>query len=249
MQLYVCLIFHAQFITFSCLGTPLLACFYFWVPLLAIPAWVLTNALQFTVHALQLMEWPTFFDTKCTILYHYNRALSLSLSLSLPLCVFVCCVCVVCACVCLCVSVCVCVCGLVRACVNYGSGMSARLVKCDRTIALCTTCAWSQSGRKRGAVAESDAMEQQLKRTRTGSSWVWPRETSACQRRYRTKATRGTPDSCRRGEGDETSEAYQYMSAVKRELSCAPLCERKLRWELLKPLHREESRRCPTAHV
>ena len=49
-----------------------------------------------------------------------------------------------------------------------------------------------------------------------GSSLVWPRATNACQRRYHARVvgaseygtTRGMPDSLRRGEGGETSEAY-----------------------------------------
>ena len=62
-----------------------------------------------------------------------------------------------------------------------------------------------------------------------GNSWVWPRETSACQRRYRKGvvgaseygATHNMLDLHGRGEGGDTSEAYVPMSAVKRELLCA----------------------------
>ena len=107
----------------------------------------------------------------------------------------------------------------------------------------------------RGSAAdEADANgEQQLKQTWLwmGKSWVWPRETSARQRRYRTRAV-GASDygaTCRCGEGGGTSEEYLCMQW--REDSCAPPCANVNGGESSSDLHtmKRATCRCWTAHV
>ena len=81
---------------------------------------------------------------------------------------------------------------------KFGGRNYTTVVICDPSYLICFVCNMSDvlcvhdasitSGRNRGTAAEADAVrEQQLKRTQLGLRSVWPRETSAHQRHYRTR--------------------------------------------------------------
>jgi len=63
------------------------------------------------------------------------------------------------------------------------------LVTCDLLFYYTLYCACTMTSKhNRGAADEVDAItEQQMNRTQLGNSWVWPRETSARKRHYRTR--------------------------------------------------------------